>query len=160
MHIAILCPVWRICTIQRDKICPWHLTEILLTVTAAVWLLTPSVSHPVTQSVVYRVVAKEKQQLTRPKESELAQRIGYSYNLYIVHRQYTTYIKEDTIITIGWYLATCFGRDRPSSGRLRTTILGAVETVLNGIPFRSHETLVTCGNSYLWIKQWNSMVKW
>ena len=30
-----------------------------------------------------------------------------------MHRQYTTYIKQDAIITIRWYLATCFGRDRP-----------------------------------------------
>jgi len=41
---------------------------------------------------------------------------------YIMHRQYTTYIKQDAIITTRWYLATCFGRDRPSSGELRTTI--------------------------------------
>jgi len=32
-------------------------------------------------------------------------------------------IKQDAIITIRWYFATCFGRDRPSSGQLRTTIL-------------------------------------
>ena len=41
---------------------------------------------------------------------------------YIMHRQYTTYIRQDTIITIRLYLATCFGRDRPSSGKLRTTL--------------------------------------
>ena len=40
---------------------------------------------------------------------------------YETHRQYTTHIK-DAIITIRLYLATCFGRDRPSSGKLRTTI--------------------------------------
>ena len=34
-----------------------------------------------------------------------------------MHRQYTTYIKQNAIITISWYLATCFGRDRPSSGQ-------------------------------------------
>jgi len=39
-----------------------------------------------------------------------------------MHRQYTTYIKQDAIITIRLYLATCFGRDRPSSGQLRTII--------------------------------------
>jgi len=39
-----------------------------------------------------------------------------------MHHQYTTYIKQDAIITIRWYLATCFGRDRPSSGQIRTTI--------------------------------------
>jgi len=31
-------------------------------------------------------------------------------------------IKQGAIITIRQYLATCFGRDRPSSGQLRTTI--------------------------------------
>jgi len=40
----------------------------------------------------------------------------------ITHRQYTTYIKQDAIITIRLYLAACFGHDRPSSGQLRTTI--------------------------------------
>ena len=40
---------------------------------------------------------------------------------YITHSQYTTYIKQDSIITIRWYLSTCFGCDRPSSGQLRTT---------------------------------------
>jgi len=38
-----------------------------------------------------------------------------------MHRQYTTYIKQDAIITIRLYFATCFGRGRPSSGQLRTT---------------------------------------
>jgi len=33
-----------------------------------------------------------------------------------------TYIKQDAVIKIRLYLATCFGRDRPSSGQLRTTI--------------------------------------
>jgi len=47
-----------------------------------------------------------------------------------MHRQYTTHIKQDAIITIRWYLATCFGRDRPSSGQLRTTI----KVWDNGIP--------------------------
>jgi len=41
---------------------------------------------------------------------------------YIMHSQYTTYIKQDGLITIRLYLATCFGRDRPTSGRLRTTL--------------------------------------
>ena len=31
---------------------------------------------------------------------------------YIMHRQYTTYIKQDAIIIIRLYLATCFGRNR------------------------------------------------
>jgi len=42
--------------------------------------------------------------------------------IYIMHRRNTTYIKQNAIITIGWHLATCFSRDRPSSGQLRTTI--------------------------------------
>jgi len=37
-----------------------------------------------------------------------------------MHSQYTTYIKQDVLITIKLYLATCFGRDRPFSGQLRT----------------------------------------
>jgi len=41
---------------------------------------------------------------------------------YIMHRQYTTYIKQDAIITVKLYLATCFGCDWPSSGQLRTTL--------------------------------------
>ena len=40
----------------------------------------------------------------------------------VMHHQYTTHIKQDELITIRWYLATCFGRNRPSSGQLRTTI--------------------------------------
>jgi len=39
-----------------------------------------------------------------------------------MHRQHTTYIKQDAIITIRWYLATCFGRDWPSSGQLGTIL--------------------------------------
>jgi len=39
-----------------------------------------------------------------------------------MHRQYRTYIKQDAIITVRLYLATCYGRDRPSSGQLRTRI--------------------------------------
>jgi len=39
-----------------------------------------------------------------------------------MNRQYTAYNKQDVIITIRLYLATCFGRDRPYSGQLRTTI--------------------------------------
>ena len=46
----------------------------------------------------------------------------FKFVYYIMHRQYTTYIKQDAIITIRRYLATCFGRDRPSSGQLRTTM--------------------------------------
>ena len=48
---------------------------------------------------------------------------------------HTTYIKQDAIITIRWYLTTCFSRDRSSSGQLRTTIK-VQKLVLNGIPFR------------------------
>jgi len=35
-----------------------------------------------------------------------------------MHRQYTTYIKQGAVIIIRWYLAICFGRERPSSGHL------------------------------------------
>jgi len=43
------------------------------------------------------------------------------YNiLYTINKQHTS--RQDTIITIRLYLATCFGRDRPSSGQLRTTL--------------------------------------
>jgi len=37
-----------------------------------------------------------------------------------VNTQHTS--KQDAAVTIRWYLATCFGRDRPSSGQLWTTI--------------------------------------
>jgi len=33
-----------------------------------------------------------------------------------MHCQYTTYIKQDAIIKIRWYLVICFGRDRPEEG--------------------------------------------
>ena len=43
------------------------------------------------------------------------------YNiLCTVNTQHTT--RQDPIITIRLYLATCFGRDRPSSGPPRTTL--------------------------------------
>ena len=35
-----------------------------------------------------------------------------------MHRQYTTYIKQDAIITIRLYLVTWFGRNQLSSGQL------------------------------------------
>jgi len=39
-----------------------------------------------------------------------------------MYRQYTTTSRQDAIITIRLYLAKCFGRDRPSSGQLRTIL--------------------------------------
>jgi len=48
--------------------------------------------------------------------------VYYQIVYYIMHRQYTTYIKQAAIITIRLYLAACFGRDWPSSSQLRTTI--------------------------------------
>jgi len=50
-----------------------------------------------------------------------------------MQRQYKTYIKQDAIIKIRSYLATCFGRKRPSSGQPRT-ILRYSKIGLNGIP--------------------------
>jgi len=43
------------------------------------------------------------------------------YNiLCTVNTQHTS--RQDAIITIRLYLATCFGRDRPSSGQVRTIL--------------------------------------
>ena len=45
----------------------------------------------------------------------------YLYNtLCTVNTQHTS--RQDAIITVRLYLATCFGRDRPSSGQLRTIL--------------------------------------
>jgi len=48
-------------------------------------------------------------------------RISHLYNiLCTVNTQYTS--RQDAVITVRLYLATCFGRDRPSSGQLKKTI--------------------------------------
>jgi len=51
------------------------------------------------------------------------------YNiLCTVNTQHTS--RQDAIITVRLYLATCFGRNRPSSGQLRT-ILRYIKIALN-----------------------------
>jgi len=50
------------------------------------------------------------------------------YNiLCTVNTQHTS--RQDAIITIRLYLATCFGRKRPSSGQLRTILRYSKNTV-------------------------------
>jgi len=47
--------------------------------------------------------------------------IQFLYNiLCTVNTQHTS--RQDAVITIRLYLATCFGRNRPSSGQLRTIL--------------------------------------
>jgi len=56
------------------------------------------------------------------------------YNtLCTVNTQHTS--GQDAIITIGLYLATCFGHDRPSSGQLRTTLRYSKKQYLMGSHF-------------------------
>ena len=64
-----------------------------------------------------------------------------------MYRQYTTYIKQDAIITIRLYLATCFGRDRPSSCQLRTTI----NPLTPNDPYRGRTTPLTSKCCILYI---------
>ena len=68
-----------------------------------------------------------------------------------MHHQYTKYIKQDAIITIRLYLATCFGRDRPSSCQLRTTI----NPLTPNDPYRGRTTPLTSKRCILYIYSTN-----
>jgi len=46
--------------------------------------------------------------------------LNLHYILCTANTQHTS--RQDVIITIRLYVATCFGRDRPSSGQLRTIL--------------------------------------
>jgi len=58
-----------------------------------------------------------------PSEQPLQFQSEYYLNKSRIMRRHTKHTsKRDATITIRTYLAICFGRDRPSSGQLRTTI--------------------------------------
>ena len=72
----------------------------------------------------------------RLTEDKLFKTFYFLYNiLCTANTQHTS--RQDAIITVRLYLATCFDRDLPSSNQLRT-IFRYSKTVLNGIAFRSH----------------------
>jgi hypothetical protein len=76
-----------------------------------------------------------------------------------MHRQYTTYIKQDAMITIRWYLVSCFGRDRPFSGQLRTTVKVQYEQYLNPLtpndPYSGRTAPLTSKHYILYIYSTN-----
>jgi len=64
------------------------------------------------------------------------------YNiLCIVNTQHTS--RPDAIITIRLYLATCFGRRRPSAGQLRTILRYSINSIQwNPIEYYFYCTLI------------------
>jgi hypothetical protein len=75
----------------------------------------------VKEFAIYRYTVWGKQKLVFFLERPPRYVLSNLYNiLHTVNTQHTS--RQAAIITIRLHLTTCFGRDRPSSGQLRTTI--------------------------------------